>query len=728
MVSNMADVSKFPSHPMLPLLMAAAALAWSLPPGNGAQDPTGQPKPKAPAGTIAAAAQAAKSSAARQAKLDRANAYLNSGRFEDARKIVEPMLDGNPSDADAAGILGKSLHGEDQLTVQRQNLTLDEADWQQNNADHDKALAAADKVMGAATDSAVLDRAASIEKAARPGKLEQYASKFGSWLEDAVLAILLLLALWGFLRLIRHLYARNHSAEWLVEDIQDSTNLGAGVIASASLLAVHSGRGLAEPVSAGLLKLQALPLPSATALLLKDAGDNAVAKSLADLQIHVGAVDVGALVKFFQGLQQWFKSDLPRVSGSAFMIQAATPQVFVRLTGRGPDGNSRTVAASVDVAADPDAARAAAERAAFKMYYLIAMPTADEAAANGAESLRDGLGFLQSYVDGQDATKLTQALDKFQAVRTSLRDLWDAYLYEGVTLDLLERHDDAILRFEYVERNAKDAVLRQKAKYNRAVAHMRKYRPEDLIKAYELFDELSAGSIDVLQHPIKVLAKVGKANTRSHYLIFWDFLLNGRWAADDHERLTWKVRDKSTVEGWMAETQQIARDIDGYLQTIDAATGGPKTASAWDEQARRQLEWGKLNAEGNSHLNYATGFCQLPWQPSLGDEQALQKEHLESALKCFRNSEMALQPGVETLTNVATTYIYLGQFGDARNYLNQTIRINPSYEYAYYRMAMSWDRENRPLKVVEVLTKYATPVRLKEFKDLFQKYQVPLPE
>jgi tetratricopeptide (TPR) repeat protein len=713
---------------MLPLLMAAAALAWSLPPGNGAQDPTGQPKPKAPAGASAAAAQAAKSPAARQAKLDRANAYLNSGRFEDARKIVEPMLDGNPSDADAAGILGKSLHGEDQLTVQRQNLTLDEADWQQNNADHDKALAAADKVMGAATDSAVLDRAASIEKAARPGKLEQYASKFGSWLEDAVLAILLLLALWGFLRLIRHLYARNHSAEWLVEDIQDSTNLGAGVIASASLLAVHSGRGLAEPVSAGLLKLQALPLPSATALLLKDAGDNAVAKSLADLQIHVGAVDVGALVKFFQGLQQWFKSDLPRVSGSAFMIQAATPQVFVRLTGRGPDGNSRTVAASVDVAADPDAARAAAERAAFKMYYLIAMPTADEAAANGAESLRDGLGFLQSYVDGQDATKLTQALDKFQAVRTSLRDLWDAYLYEGVTLDLLERHDDAILRFEYVERNAKDAVLRQKAKYNRAVAHMRKYRPEDLIKAYELFDELSAGSIDVLQHPIKVLAKVGKANTRSHYLIFWDFLLNGRWAADDHERLTWKVRDKSTVEGWMAETQQIARDIDGYLQTIDAATGGPKTASAWDEQARRQLEWGKLNAEGNSHLNYATGFCQLPWQPSLGDEQALQKEHLESALKCFRNSEMALQPGVETLTNVATTYIYLGQFGDARNYLNQTIRINPSYEYAYYRMAMSWDRENRPLKVVEVLTKYATPVRLKEFKDLFQKYQVPLPE
>jgi len=135
------------------------------------------------------------------------------------------------------------------------------------------------------------------------------------------------------------------------------------------LLAAHSDRGRAQPVSAGLLKLQALPLPSATALLLKDAGDNAVAKLVADLQIHVGAVDVGALVKFFQACSNGSSRACPVSLGSAFAIQTGTPRVFVRLTGRGPDGNSRTVAASVDVAADPDAARAAAERAAFKMYY-----------------------------------------------------------------------------------------------------------------------------------------------------------------------------------------------------------------------------------------------------------------------------------------------------------------------------------------------------------------------
>jgi len=726
----MADVAESPDRPLLPLLMAAAALALSLPLSGGGQDQTGQPRRKALPGANAVAAQAAtaKNSAARQGKLERAVAYLNSDRFDDARKIIEPMLDDNPADADAADLLRKSLRRADQLNVRRQNLTLDEADWQQKNADHDKALAAADRVISAATNSAVLDRAAHIEEAARPSTLGHYWSKFLSWLEGAAVALLLLAVLSGLLRLIRYLYAARHSADWLVEDIQDSTNLGAGAMAGASLLAAHRARDLAQPVSAGLLKLQALPLPSATALLLKNAPDGAVGTAAANLKITVGAVDVGALVKFFQGLLPWFKSDLSRVSGSAFMIQGGTPKVFVRLTGQGPDGNTRTVAAGVEVSANTDAARAAAERAAFKMYYLIAMPKADEAAANAAESLRDGLADLQSYIDGQDATKLAQALVKFEAVRTSFRGLWDAYLYEGVTLDLLERHDDAILRFDYVERNAKDAVLKQKAKYNLAVAHMRKYRPDDLQKACELFDELGQDPINVLQDPIKALARAGKANALSHYLIFWDSILHHRRATDDHERLERKVQGWDAVNGWMTQVDGIARDIDSYLRTIDDAVGGQNAASAWDDQARRQLEWAKLNAMGNCHLNFATGFCEPPWPPSLCDAQARQKQELQVALDCFRRSEMVLRPGVETLTNVATTYIYMGRCGDARNYLNQAIRFNPSYEYAYYRMAQSWDRENRPLKAVDVLTQYKAPARIMEFKALFQKYQVPLPE
>lgn len=670
----------------------------------------------------------------RQANLDRAKAYLDSRSFADARKIAEAMLEADPTDAQAAAIVKQLLEQEHQLNARRQNLVLDEAEWQRENGSRDNAVTLAGKVADAATDQGVLDRAAKIEAAARPGKWrqlgEKFLEKFLSWLGDAILALGVLALLWGILRGIRWGYAKRKESTWVVEEIHDSTGLGAGVIAGAALLATHQARDLAPPVSAGLLKLQALPLPSATALLLKDSDDNSLIGAVENLQIRVGTVDVGALVKFLGGLKRWFKSGLPSISGSAFMVQTSSlTQVFVRLTCDDARGNARTVAARVTTDANTDAARIAAEQAAFKMYYLIAIPRADETAANGAENLREGLALLQSYVDGQDATKLTQALEKFQAVRTALPDLWDAYLYEGITLDLLERHDDAILRFDYVERNAKDTVLKQKALYNRAVAHMRKYRAEDLRTAYRLFDEASRDPIDVLQEPIKVLAKVGKTNTLAHYLIFWDVILENQKAMNDNERLAWKLKHKAKVQDWLKQVKAIASELAGHLETIEKNNEAkPKVVSAWDDQACRQLAWGRLNALGNAHLNFATGFCQPPWQADLGDAKAMQQEHLDAALENFRQSEMVLQPGVETLTNVATTYIYLGNYADARNYLTQAIRVNPGYEYAYYRMAQSWDRGNRPLKAIEVLNQYKVPLRIQEFKELFQKYNIAMPE
>lgn len=728
---------------VLALVLASSTLAL-LPPlwvhgqdqlvGQPKQGDTAKKKKEVPASSAAVDPSKA---ARRQTNLDRAKAYLDARSFADARKIAEAMLEADPTDAQAAAIVKQSLAQEHQLNARRQNLVLDEAEWQRENGSRDNAVTLAGKVADAATDQGVLDRAAKIEAAARPGKWRQFGEKFLekfpekllSWPLDAIIALGGLVALWGILRGIRWGYAKRKKNTWVVEAIQDSTGLGAGVIAGANLLTVHQAWDLTPPVSAGLLNLQALPLPSATALLLKDSDDNRLIESIGNLPICVGTVNVGALAKFLQGVLQWFKSDLPRISGSAFMIQISSPaQVLVRLTCHGAGGNARTVAARVTMDANIDAARIAAEKAAFKMYYLIAIPRADEAAADSAENLRDGLAFLQSYVDGQDATKLIQALEKFQAVRTALPDLWDAYLYEGITLDLLERHDDAILRFDYVERNTKDTVLKQKAQYNRAVALLRKYRPDDLQRAYVLFEEVSQEPIDLLQEPIKTLAKVGKANALAHYLIFWDVIFAGRQATNDNERLDWKRQYGSQVEGLVDGVEAIASELAGYEGIIDRCNTDLKSGSKWDDKARRQLEWGRLDAVGNAHLNFAMGFCQSPWQAELGDAESLRQKHLDVALENFRRSEMVLPPGVETLSNVATTYIYLERYGDARNYLNQAIHMNPNYEYAYYRMAQSWDRGNRPLKAIEVLNQYKVPLRIQGFKELFQKYNIAMPE
>ncbi len=83
-----------------------------------------------------------------------------------------------------------------------------------------------------------------------------------------------------------------------------------------------------------------------------------------------------------------------------------------------------------------------------------------------------------------------------------------------------------------------------------------------------LFDEVSSEPIDILQEPIKVLAKVGKANAVAHYLIFWDVILAGRQAADDNERLFWKLQygpwldQRSARDGLATFCSSMARNAD----------------------------------------------------------------------------------------------------------------------------------------------------------------------
>jgi len=178
-------------------------------------------------------------------------------------------------------------------------------------------------------------------------------------------------------------------------------------------------------------------------------------------------------------------------------------------------------------------------------------------------------------------------------------------------------------------------------------------------------------------------------------------------------------------------SQQIARDIDGYLQTIDSPPpGGRRAHPLGTSKPGGNSSGAKLNAVGNS----PSEFCDRLLPTPVGRRRSVMSRLCKSGTctrrwSAFGTARWRLQPGVETLTNVATTYIYLGRYGDARNYLNQTIRINPSYEYAYYRMAMSWGSREPPVKGLSMFSiNTRNPVKIKEFRDLFQKYQVPLPE
>ena len=85
----------------------------------------------------------------------------------------------------------------------------------------------------------------------------------------------------------------------------------------------------------------------------------------------------------------------------------------------------------------------------------------------------------------------------------------EASLYEGVALDLLERHDEAISRFSYLAKNANEPALKEKAKYNEAVSRFRKYMLEELKQALRELEEITGSKpseTDLTNSPVEAFA------------------------------------------------------------------------------------------------------------------------------------------------------------------------------------------------------------------------------
>jgi hypothetical protein len=88
---------------------------------------------------------------------------------------------------------------------------------------------------------------------------------------------------------------------------------------------------------------------------------------------------------------------------------------------------------------------------------------------------------------------------------------------------------------------------------------------------------------------------------------------------------------------------------------------------------------------------------------------------------------MLLPAGVETLSNIGTLYLARDEPGDlpaARQYLQRAIALNPHYEYAYYRLAQSWEREQWREKVIDTLKSWPLPPQIASFRSMFSKYFV----
>jgi tetratricopeptide (TPR) repeat protein len=186
--------------------------------------------------------------------------------------------------------------------------------------------------------------------------------------------------------------------------------------------------------------------------------------------------------------------------------------------------------------------------------------------------------------------------------------------------------------------------------------------------------------------------------------------------------------------------QAVLDTISGIKRTVAAAAPGQaqvsaqdqEKASVWDSDTLRQVEWAKCNALGDFYLYAAVEANKLAVEyPVVRLDAAfkdLDVEHLiDDALEELRKCEMLLPAGVETLSNIGTLYLERGKAGDlplARQYLRRAITLNPHYEYAYYRLAQSWEREQWRERVVETLKSWPMPPQIGSFRRMFTKYFV----
>jgi hypothetical protein len=541
--------------------------------------------------------------------------------------------------------------------------------------------------------------------------LQDHVSKALWLVVDVLLGSLGLLGIYALLKWIRRKDAVRYKDKWTVLPIEDKTELGVG---GALIESLNCWNESSRPASAGLLRLDRILIPTVPQIVnLQTEFD--LAAALQDLKLAVGGVSIGGLAKAAGSIGRWFTATRPWISGNAFV---SGDQVVVRLTRQTADGKRNSVTASADKARSVDAAVAAG----FKMYYLIATDTSVPE-GESANKLREGMDQLREFLSGRSPEKLKAAYETFRDVHMADPAFNEAYLYEGIALDLLEHHDEAIRTFQYLAKIS-NLDLEKKARYNEGVSRFRKYDPNDLRSAIQIFDELLGLNPTVEElaaSPVKALAYAAKANAIAHKSVFWQKYFYNDEEFGERVVLARKREKEADVKLWVTEVEQIANALEQVTARVE------NNNEAWDEMTKRQLRWAIENAKGNAYLNYAKYFLHPP-HLLRANEKEQRREYLQNAYEAFERCKLILPPGVETLANLGTVLIELSRGAEARTYLEYSITLNPQYEYSYYRIAQSWEKENRIDEVLETLRSFAkvkTP-NIPGFAKLYYQYRTQL--
>lgn len=555
--------------------------------------------------------------------------------------------------------------------------------------------------------------------------------------------------------------AKSRSPRWRLAKIDDKTERS-----SQELVEHHFEEWRRTPASStisGLLILEATSIPTAPKVGAPS-GAKIFGDELTGSSFEVAGVKVGALASFFEAIILWFWPRTLPIIGAAYID--SKDRFCIRLTaelreqkkntklGRPEAGawwsqflSSGASVISVSAVAngrDEASGHRAATEVTYKMMY--ALETGSSTEASDANDFRDGLNSLRDYlaasprIDGSSVwSDLHNAKDTFERIRKSRPNNLEAHIYEGIALDLMERHEDAAAHFDHVKRLTKNSQeeeaekLHKRAVYNGAVAHLRNlYGLEPISEAIERLDGLIGNDPDPKSDPLIALAMATKADAYANRTIHWRSIDVGELGLGEDSNDVDKL--EAIIQHHTNEVMQLTNPlracVDAYADAVDQDISDLK----WDSSEHRQIEWAINNAHADFYLYSATAMLKVdaseyPGYPEVADVRSNTKfeTYVERALEALRQCEMLLPAGVETLSNIGTLYFIRGRDSDlpmARRYLDRAIALNPHYEYAHYRLALTWQAEGWREMVIQSLEECPVPPQIPQFRQMFQRYYV----
>jgi len=652
-----------------------------------------------------------------RAEIAVARAYAAASDWENASKHAEAALTACPSCKEASLLLTKAVANRNKVREERQWLPIIKADHDWWAGDYSSAKELALRASDSLTDDAAIEKVHDIVSRTPPIWNPNLLSKAirEAWPLRGALVALVIMVAYIILAVSRAIYLWSTRKTWRLGPIADESGLGIGERVQAKLLKWAAGEIGTPRFSSGLLSLKKQQVPPTINRIILE-GDFAITTALQNVEIKLLQTDISALSKLLGAVRRWYSQPAPNIQGSVKVSKDNPLEVTAILIATDSRGAIIKERKRIAVATDSGTSSLpnVIDSVVIQMYYLLAHPNKPDNAFEAEAHIRRGLMHLDRYSTRHESTALGEALAEFTAAREFPDHPPTAPLFEGVALDLLERHKEAIDCFRQAASES-PKELGEIARYNEAIAVLRQYGADSMLLAEEQFRKFGT-SLDPKTSPVKALALAGRATAIAHFPIFWrEILHKKKKSADESEEIAWKTADWPQIRQWMNEVQTTASEL---LKFAESPT---RIANGWDPEEIKQLQWAAHNAIGNVCLNVQINYFEEP----IPDMVKVERTHLKllnEAVRQFDDSAKLMTPGVETLSNLGTATLYLGLFDKAREYLQQAIDLNPQYEYASYRLAQAWDLEGKRDRAWEVMRNLPVTIRIGRFRELYDQY------